>query len=443
MDYDRFKTLIYPIFCLLASAFLAYAEDHWNKEIATIVTRSGYVGPGADFKTDAMGTIHASYSSTEITGDFASYVRWTPSGQQELLRLSNKSRRSYHAKIALSANGNPAVAFVDEEGIKIARRSVGGWFIQTISATGHFDFSDLSLAIDSLSQVHVLFNGYEDITGRVFLKYMHENQGGWVSEYLYPSGMGTGNHGQFHDIVLSETDEPHIVFQSCDSYASPTMVKYAHKNLSGSFVVEDVANWNNLGDIEICRESNGVIHVVHPGYNSHLSYARRSLDGVWSDNVLVNPNDPSGIQPNYPDISVEKGIPTIAYKNLRSRLTFATLQAGIWTFTESSGIVGSFGPILSHDHRGRICCLYSGDSRLWLDFVPSSFLPEMKIRTSGAGTIMIDFGGLTPHTNYVLKRSPDLANWTKVQDLSSEVGFCSYEEIKSNSSGFYRVELPN
>lgn len=432
--------LLLRMISLLVLATFVHADDRWNREIATVNTREGYAGPGADFKIDATGTVHACYSSTESTGDTATYVRWIPGGQQEIVKLSTKARRSFHAKIALSTTGDPVVAFADVEGIKIAKRSGGIWSIQTISSSGHYAFTDLSLAVDSSNRVHVLFNGYDSFTERVFLKYTHEDQGGWAADYFYPSGPGTGNHGEFHDIALSETDEPHIVFQACESYSAQATVKYAHRNSVGDFVVEHVADQNNLGDIEMCREVNGVIHVVHPGSNSYLSYSKRSVNGIWSDQELIDPRTQSKIQVGYTAISVERGILTIGYtKNYN--LAVAVLEAGVWKFSELPNVVGGFGPILSQDHHGRICYLYSSYPKLWLNFSPSSYLPVMKIKPSGVGMIAIDFGGLTPDTNYVLKRSPDLVNWSKIQDFASEVGSYSYEEIKSGTSGYYRVEL--
>lgn len=428
-------------FLWITCSTICHAQDRWTKEIVTVPTKPNYAGPGADFKIDSTGTVHCCYASTETTTDTVTYVRWNPSGRQRLMVLSHNARRSYIPKIALSPAGNPVVAYVDGGGVKVAKYDGVTWHTQTVSSTGHYEWSELSLAVDSNHKAHVLFNGFDSQTNLVYLNYMHESATGWESEFFHASGPGPGNHGEYHDLVLSESNEPHIMFQSVDDWSSPSRLKYASRNSNGQFVIEHISDYNS-GDIEMYRENNGVIHAVHAVGNSYLAYARRSVDGIWSDQSLKVPNTNLDIQASNPDISWEHDQPVISYRNNHGYLATARLASNAWMLTSFPYHAMTFQSVVSNDHRGGNGFLVMNGSAISLNFDPKSHLPAVSAGFSTPSSFRMDLNHLTPDTVYVLSKSSDLIHWNPVRTISSpNTSFTAVEE-KAASCEYFRIELP-
>jgi hypothetical protein len=421
---------------------LCHAQDRWTKEIVTVPTKPNYAGPGADFKIDSKGTVHCCYASTESTTDTVTYVRWNPSGQQQLAVLSYNERRSYVPKIALSPSGNPVIAYMDEGGIKIARYDGMTWNTQTVSSDGHYEWSELSLAVDSNNKIHLLFNGFNSQTNLVYLKYTHESATGWESDFFHASGPGPGNHGEYHDLILSESNEPHIMFQAVDDWTSPFRLRYAARNSNGQFVIEHISDYN-YGDIEMYREKNGVIHAVHAVGNSYLAYARRNLNGVWSDQIVKDPNTNLNIQASIPDLSWEHGNPIVSYRNNYGYLTTARLASDAWIVTPFPFYAMPFQSVVSNDHRGANGYLVMNRSAISLNFDPESHLPAISAGFSTPSNFRLDLDHLTPDTVYVLSKSTDLINWSPVRMISSpNTSFTAVEEKAANHE-YFRIELPD
>ncbi|MCB1129845.1 MAG: hypothetical protein KDN05_01875 [Verrucomicrobiae bacterium] len=413
--------------------------DTWDVRIATVEPKVGSINPGADFVVDATGTFHGCFASTEASEDTVTYLRWTPGGLQERTKLSVKPRRTHTPKIALAPTGEPVVLFVDGDGVQLARKTQGSWSQESLSTYGHFEFADLSLAMDASGHAHVLFNGTNHIDS-VYLRYMHEDEEGWITDDFVPAEPLYGNHGQYHDLALDPNGNPHIIYQESSGDSPYFPVKYVHRNTEGRFTTEVVSDYNNVMDMEMALGADGVIHVVHPYANSYLSYCRRGLDGVWTEEQIQDPATGMRIQFEHADIALENGVPTIGCK-WSSKLTLITRAAGTWRFSEIRYPIGSFGPRLGPDHQERLCCIYALGSGIGLILPPVSHLPHVAISPADGGGTMLGIEGLTPDTTYDLMRSTDLANWTRIEEVSSTSGSHEFEEPIPETPAFYRVEL--
>jgi len=416
------------------------AGELWNVVVKPVPTNPNYVVPGFDFAVDAAGTFHICCASVEQTQDALTYLRWSPGGLQEQVTLSNKPRRTHMPKIALTSTGEPVVLFVDSDGVKLVKRSAGTWTSEVLSAFGHYEFADLSLAVDSKGRAHALFNG-SNFVDTVYLRYMHETETGWATYDFVPLNPLYGDHGQFHDLLLSEDGRPHIVYQESSAEQTGHPVKYVHRNSEGDFVVEQVSDNNNLNDIEMVRDADGVLHVVHPYGNMILAYCRRSVDGVWREERIIDPRTGRDIQYAYADIALEEGVPVIGYQANWGLLSTATLKAGAWNCANLGYQLGAFSPRLGQDHRGRLCFMHGSYSKIGLIFPPASHLPKVGISVSGAGGISIGMEGMTAGARYELMQSPDLVNWNRIREFPGSTGFQSVEVPVAGDRGYFRVEL--
>src|SRR5581483_2849318 len=139
------------------------------------------------------------------------------------------------ASLALSADGNPRIAYYDvrDHELKYASKDGGNWAVETVTAPGSVESFRWypSLAVDSKGSPHIAYYEMTEWMRQGDLKYASKTGASWNVE---PVDSG-GNVGEDLSLALNAEGEPRIAYHD----HTKGCLKYAEKR-GGDWIVEAV-----------------------------------------------------------------------------------------------------------------------------------------------------------------------------------------------------------
>ncbi len=361
-------------FLLISVLFIFMAS--WAEGATTWITETvdseGNVGRQSSVAVDSRGNVHISYYDATngalkyATNSSGSWVTETvDSGDAGSLTIPYCSNDLFYnfesvdsedvvgslTSIAVDSSGKVHISYsrdsecyyhytlydgYDDEGtmrvrgIKYATNASGSWVTEAIASHGLVGY-DISIAVDSSDNVHIVYSRYLDFGSgvrRKNLTYVTNASGSWVSETVAGStGYYLGYLG-YVSIAVDSSDKVHISYSVGDSYGqyfSLKIAKYA-TNASGLWIVTSLdagrstsiavdsldnvhisyyryVDFTTVNDLTYATNASGswVMEIVDRGSRYYTSIALDSRDNVRisyydaTDDNLKYATDASGL----------------------------------------------------------------------------------------------------------------------------------------------------
>ena len=134
-------------------------------------------------RLDGADHPHVAYGGDHL------YYAWHDGTTWRYETADNAPAVGARAALGLDASNNPHIAYYDQpqDAIKYAHRDGGGWHVETLEVDIDNDAPQISLAVDSLGEVHIAFDG--DRAPGYGLQYGRRGPTGWTSEYITNPGL--------------------------------------------------------------------------------------------------------------------------------------------------------------------------------------------------------------------------------------------------------------
>lgn len=248
-----------------------------NWQIET-VDFSGDVGDWTSLALDSQGTPHIAYvdqSNRRIKYAFKSGVSWTT-------EIVDPTQSGFNVKIAVDAQGVPAVTYTDN-GITMyaVRASLNNWNVEPASARRHGLESRLSLVIDNQGVPHIGFYTVTEGFFRVF-----KPAAVWLEESIDNNGVLAGQHAS---LIIDSRGRLRA------AYGEFTLSQLWYGENDGQQWDLEVAvnNGNQVVGISLGLDRSGTPYVSYRDdlVDGTLKMAVRNSDGTWSfEDVDTTPN---------------------------------------------------------------------------------------------------------------------------------------------------------
>ncbi len=225
------------------------------------------------------------------TGRYAALLGlWSPEFAPPLNIPNTPLLQDTEPQIAIDATRGVHVVWASDAGLYYAHRNQDGiWSSPEEISYGHGATILPRLAVDGNGTVHVAWS--EDITGSNGWEVCYTQRttnGVWSSPEILSNGPGSG---WLHNMAVDRTGVAHLIWHEPASF-------YARRSLDGhwSDPVQFAPGYDPKEE-QLVAEENGVVHAVFSHDYNILYYLQSPGDGTWSAPYLITPNGHSVRQP--------------------------------------------------------------------------------------------------------------------------------------------------
>ncbi len=181
--------------------------------------------------------------------------------------------------VDLEAGDEPVVAFqavdLNKNQLMIARRSAGGWSVETVDEQGSKVGEDCDLELDPEGRAHMLYRAREGVE-EPYLRYAIQGPSGWTVSTVHqvhppelkkgesPSSWGTAV-GRACDLAIDGEGRAHAVWLDESSPDGKPALRYAAKNGGAWDMEEPLAFGWGVNEPALVLDGEGTPHVVWSG----------------------------------------------------------------------------------------------------------------------------------------------------------------------------------
>jgi hypothetical protein len=310
-----------------ALIYAAWDGDEW---IFTTLAASRDVGLSTSLALDATGAPHISYFNDST--DDLKFTSWI--GTSWLIEELDLNASGSYNSLALSAAGDPRIAYYRSGDLWYAAWSAGLWYFATVDSDNDVG-QYTSLALDSAGNPHI---SYYDATNDD-LRYAYWTGSAWVKQTLDSDG----DVGQYTSIELDSNNNPHIAYYD----ATNQDLKYIFRDTGGTWHREVVDADGTVGQYtSLVLDITGRAHIsYYAATYADLRYAARQAPGSW----VITTLDDSNAVGEYTSIAIDAAlsIHISYYDATNDDLKYIRQTLGGWvsSIVDATGDVGKFSSL--------------------------------------------------------------------------------------------------
>jgi hypothetical protein len=227
-------------------------------------------------RVDAAGNPRIVYGGTSL------YYAWHDGVEWQYEIADSSIGVGYEASLALDADGNPHVVYLDFDNydIKYAYRDSSGWHNAIVDTAGG---NYTSIALDESGCGHVSYVSSSGLT------YAYQDDTGWYTRTVDSQTTSSGFWDGINSLALDEDGFPHIAYYDFIDAGYEGNLRYTYQDATGWYAQTVDASGRVGNHPSLALDSEGRPHISYRDIDHQsLKYARLEATGWYSTTVYDN-----------------------------------------------------------------------------------------------------------------------------------------------------------